>query len=92
MAFPTDRVPLKVTVYLALALETAQTALITHDSFKFFAIGFLNPEGLNQVNTGWFSIPILTGLSECDERYLMCSSDESPKLCSRELDARVLLL
>lgn len=64
MAFPKDRLPLKITVYTAFLLETAQTSLITHDAFKFFAIGFTDPLLLDEVTTGWFSIPIMTGISE----------------------------
>jgi hypothetical protein len=64
VAFPKDRLPLKITVYTTFLLETAQTGLITHDAFKFFAFGFTDPSLLDEVSTGWFSIPVMTGISE----------------------------
>ncbi|KAF8181326.1 hypothetical protein BJ912DRAFT_1062186 [Pholiota molesta] len=65
VAFPKDRLPLKITVYTTFLLETAQTGLITHDAFKFFAFGFTDPLLLDEVSTGWFSIPVLTGIIAC---------------------------
>ncbi|KAF9478318.1 hypothetical protein BDN70DRAFT_49117 [Pholiota conissans] len=72
VAFPQDRLPLKFTVYTTLLLETVQTSLITHDAFKFFAFGFTNPMLLDEVSTGWFSIPVLTGIIACVAQGFYC--------------------
>ncbi|KJA25579.1 hypothetical protein HYPSUDRAFT_37627 [Hypholoma sublateritium FD-334 SS-4] len=61
-AFPKDPRLAKLTVLLALVLETAQTTMFTHDLFKGLTLGYENPLLVNEVDTVWFSVPLLTGL------------------------------
>ncbi len=60
MAFPNDRLILKLVVFLELMLETVQTVAVTHDVFVFFTT---DPLVINQIGSSWYSIPLLTGLS-----------------------------
>ncbi|KDR71281.1 hypothetical protein GALMADRAFT_29342, partial [Galerina marginata CBS 339.88] len=62
LAFPNDRVGVKAIVYGAYLLETTQTILYMRSSFRTFATGFANPAILDEVDTLWFSVPILSGM------------------------------
>lgn len=62
VAFPDDRLILKLAVFLELMLETVQTVAVTHDVFVFFTT---DPLVINQIGSSWYSIPLLTGLSAC---------------------------
>ncbi|KAF9472082.1 hypothetical protein BDN70DRAFT_887418 [Pholiota conissans] len=62
LAFPRDRVGHKALVYGTYLLESAQTFLFTSSAFKTFAMGFGNPAILDNVDTLWFSMFIMSGL------------------------------
>ncbi|KAF8970423.1 hypothetical protein BDZ97DRAFT_1652662, partial [Flammula alnicola] len=62
LAFPKDRVVTRTLVYWVYLLEASQTILLMHDLFKTFALGFADLASLDEVNTLWFSVPILTGI------------------------------
>lgn len=62
LAFPKDSVMHKTLVYGAFLLEAAQTFLFTSSAFRTFATGFGNPAVLDEVDTLWFSVPIMSGL------------------------------
>ncbi|KDR81088.1 hypothetical protein GALMADRAFT_1122164 [Galerina marginata CBS 339.88] len=61
LAFPNDRIGSKALVYGAYLLVSAQTFLHTRGAFRMFALGFDNPEALDEVDTLWLS-PIFSGL------------------------------
>ncbi len=48
MAFPNDRLILKLVVFLELMLETVQTVAVTHDVFVFFTT---DPLVINQIGS-----------------------------------------
>ncbi len=48
---------------LALVLETIQTAMFTQDVFRAFTRGFDDIVLAAEVDTVWFSVPFMTGLS-----------------------------
>ena len=68
-AFPDDPRLAKLTVLVALVLETAQTTMFTHDLFKALTLGYGNPLFINEVDTVWFSVPFLTGMSMFKSHY-----------------------
>lgn len=62
LAFPKDRVESKTLVYGLYLLETTQTMLFTSSAFRTFATGFRDQASLDQVDTLWFSVPIMSGI------------------------------
>jgi len=64
LAFPKDRVEYKALVYGLYLLETTQTMLFTSSAFRTFATGFREQASLDQVDTLWFSVPIMSGISK----------------------------
>ena len=48
---------------LSLVLETIQTAMFTQDVFRAFTRGFDDVVIAAEVDTVWFSVPFMTGLS-----------------------------
>lgn len=62
LAFPNDRTIYKALVYGAFLLEATQTFMFTSSAFRTFAIGFGNPDVLDQIDILWFSLPIMSGL------------------------------
>ncbi|KJA25594.1 hypothetical protein HYPSUDRAFT_37636 [Hypholoma sublateritium FD-334 SS-4] len=61
IAFPNDRLFLKLVVFLVVLFETVQTAALVQNSFAYFSVGFLNIQILNEFGSTWFSIPLMTG-------------------------------
>ncbi|KDR77670.1 hypothetical protein GALMADRAFT_138739 [Galerina marginata CBS 339.88] len=61
LAFPKDRIGIKIPVYAAYLLDATQTFLLTRSAFRTFALGFGNPSVLNEVDILWFG-DVLTGL------------------------------
>ena len=53
----------------ALVLETIQTIVVTQDVFRGFARGFDDLLLANEVDTLWFSVPLMTGLSTFEQIY-----------------------
>ena len=70
-SFPNDHLLLKLTVFLALALETAQTTLFTQDLFRVFSLGFENLLLADEVDTIWIAVPLMTGLSMSKQPYII---------------------
>ena len=64
LAFPKDRVEYKTLVYGLYLLETTQTMLFTSSAFRTFATGFRDQASLDRVDTLWFSVPIMSGISK----------------------------
>ncbi|KDR73747.1 hypothetical protein GALMADRAFT_19137, partial [Galerina marginata CBS 339.88] len=62
VAFPKDHIRLKTIVYTITMLETIQTIMTTASLFNSYVYGFLSLENVDQVNTYWFSVPILSGI------------------------------
>lgn len=66
IAFPRDRLFLKIIVYGVFILEFIQSILTTKDAFGTFANGLGNWIALSRVRLLWFSVPILGGIGESD--------------------------
>ena len=60
-AFPKDRRPLKLIVFMQLLLDTTQTAIFTNEVIHQFMD--TNPDVFNEIGTFWFSVPLMIGLS-----------------------------
>ncbi|KAF8970467.1 hypothetical protein BDZ97DRAFT_1694672 [Flammula alnicola] len=65
VAFPKDRFLLKAMVYVVYMLESAQAFMISVDAFKMFATGFGNSTSILDLHSGWFYIPIMSGIIAC---------------------------
>ncbi|KAF9562872.1 hypothetical protein CPC08DRAFT_761180 [Agrocybe pediades] len=63
LAFPDDVPFIRLLVLGIYILETTQSILFIQDLFRTFASGFGNFETIDQIDTLWFSGPILTGLA-----------------------------
>ncbi|KAF9467737.1 hypothetical protein BDZ94DRAFT_1155386, partial [Collybia nuda] len=59
LAFPKDRLFIKVLVYTVFTLEVVQSILMTRDAFDTFVLGFADVFALNKIRLLWFSVPIL---------------------------------
>ena len=64
LAFPNDQMYMKCLVYGVYILEFIQSILITEDGFRIFVSSFGDVEAIDQVNTAWLSVPILTAIGE----------------------------
>jgi hypothetical protein len=64
LAFPNDRAYIKCLVYGIYILEFIQSALIIENGFRIFVISFGDVEAVDQVETAWLSVPILTAIGE----------------------------
>ena len=64
LAFPKDRVYLKCLVYGVYCLEFVQSVLVVDALFRIFVTRFGDVHALDQVETLWLSIPIITAISE----------------------------
>jgi len=64
LAFPEDRVHLKCLVYGVYFLEFVQSVLVVDAMFRTFVTMFGDVQALDQIETLWLSIPILTAISE----------------------------
>ncbi|TCD59915.1 hypothetical protein EIP91_011191, partial [Steccherinum ochraceum] len=65
LAFQTDRVYESVLVGIVYCLEILQVALSTHDACYLFALEWGDTSHLGDIQTRWFSVPILTGAIGC---------------------------
>ncbi|KAF8645730.1 hypothetical protein AX16_007598 [Volvariella volvacea WC 439] len=65
LAFPKDSWLPKSLVACLFALETMQTIIVFRDAFATYSIGFADPEILNDVQTTWLSVPLLSGVVSC---------------------------
>jgi hypothetical protein len=63
IAFPNDRLGIRLLVLGVFLLETVQSGMLTHDAFVVFGLGFAKVEGLSHLPLSWFSIPILTSVA-----------------------------
>jgi hypothetical protein len=86
LAFPNDRVFTKVFVYGLFALETAQTAIISHDEIIFLGVEFANSGQLDLLRLAWLSIPFMESIgmhgyrmavferADCNYSIYLCSA------------------
>ncbi|KAF5334168.1 hypothetical protein D9758_014833 [Tetrapyrgos nigripes] len=65
MAFPKDRLVLKMLVYGCFILDTAQTVMNIADAFSIFGSGFGDMGNLRKMHLAGLSVPIITGLISC---------------------------
>ncbi|KAF8999131.1 hypothetical protein BDQ17DRAFT_1361396 [Cyathus striatus] len=84
LAFPKDRLQIKLLVYFILAIQTAQTLICTRDAFIIFAKSFGNVVVLDSVHTLWLSYPIMGGivgwLYQCFSGYRIYQSSVQYKV------------
>lgn len=64
IAFPNDRLSLKLLVYGVSALEAAQTIITTKDAFDTFVTNRSNDNSLDSIRMLWFTFPIFGGLGK----------------------------
>ena len=64
LAFPKDRVYLKCLVFGVYFLEFLQSVLVVDALCRAFVTRFGDVQALDQVETLWLSVPILTAISE----------------------------
>ncbi|KIK51734.1 hypothetical protein GYMLUDRAFT_233871 [Collybiopsis luxurians FD-317 M1] len=62
-SFPKDPVRTKVLVCYLLIIGTAQTVMHIHDAVLTFGLHFGNTSMVENVNLGWFSGPVTTGMA-----------------------------
>lgn len=62
MAFPKDRIAIKILVYGLFVIETLQTALIVIDGFDVFATQKGDVLSLDAIRLYWLSAPVIGGL------------------------------
>ncbi|KAF8890366.1 hypothetical protein BD779DRAFT_265644 [Infundibulicybe gibba] len=65
LGFPRDRAVAKCLVFGLYAVETLQTALVTHDAFMTFGVDYGDVTALDNVLLAGISIPILSGIVSC---------------------------
>ncbi|KAH8806621.1 hypothetical protein DL96DRAFT_1631218 [Flagelloscypha sp. PMI_526] len=63
IAFPHDLWGLKVIVYAVFLIELAQSIVQINDNFEMDVLRYGDPEMLEDSQTGWLSIPLLTSMS-----------------------------
>lgn len=63
LGFPKDRLLPKCLVVFAYILELVQIVLATRDAFRTFGPGWGDMEVLDQVAWIWFSIPVMSSIS-----------------------------
>ncbi len=57
-----DRLLTRCLVYGVYMLEFVQTAFVTYDAFKIFALGFGDLESLTAVHFHWLTIPVMSAI------------------------------
>lgn len=63
VAFPKDRLYIKLLVYVVFLLELVQSILIMHDTYVTYVLGFGKFEAVYQTGTyTWFAIPVFSGI------------------------------
>lgn len=62
LSFPKDPRVAKCLVSWLYVLETVQTIVVFHDAFVTYGRDFGNIGALNDINLGWFNVPILSSL------------------------------
>ncbi|KAF8900386.1 hypothetical protein CPB85DRAFT_160417 [Mucidula mucida] len=60
-----DRLLTRCLVYGVYMLEFVQTAFVTYDAFKIFALGFGDLESLTAVHFHWLTIPVMSAIVSC---------------------------
>ncbi|KAF9451108.1 hypothetical protein P691DRAFT_663913, partial [Macrolepiota fuliginosa MF-IS2] len=66
VAFPKDRLYIKLLVYIVFVLELVQSILIMHDAYFTYVNRFGVFDAVYQQGTyAWFAIPIFTGIVGC---------------------------
>lgn len=64
IAFPNDRIQLKLIVYATLLLETIQTVTLTRDAFDTFVTHLGDGDAIDKVRLTWLAIPVSGGLGK----------------------------
>lgn len=62
LSFPRDRLAFKFLVYGTFAIEIAQSALVTHDTYVRIGKGFGSVGSLLEINLIWLSMAIFGGI------------------------------
>ncbi|KAF4616424.1 hypothetical protein D9613_008473 [Agrocybe pediades] len=62
LSFPKDPLYMKALVYTSLALEVAQTLMVTRDTHVIFSEGYGDLVGLNDLHLLWLTLPIFGGI------------------------------
>ncbi|KAL0566021.1 hypothetical protein V5O48_015994 [Marasmius crinis-equi] len=71
--FPNDKTFIRLLVYGIFILDTAQTVLITFDTFNVFVYGFGDPGKIDDETLMWFDLCIVNGLGGSPSTFLFCS-------------------
>ncbi|ESK85590.1 hypothetical protein Moror_10004 [Moniliophthora roreri MCA 2997] len=61
-AFPNDTLYARILVYGIYLLETTQTVLLTHDAFRTFVFGFMDPSSVDDIHNLWLDVYLFDGL------------------------------
>jgi hypothetical protein len=64
LGFPTDRVHMRCLVYGVYLLQLVQSVLVIKTGFRIFVTNFGVVGVLDQIDTLWLSVPILSAISE----------------------------
>lgn len=64
LSFPDDPNHMKGLVYSCLALELAQTLMVTRDTYLVFAAGYGDLLALDHLHLLWLTLPILGGIGQ----------------------------
>ena len=51
-------------VYVLFLIETIQTIIVTHDSFKAYVRSFGLPDELDKTQNEWLAVPLLSAAGE----------------------------
>ncbi|THV03697.1 hypothetical protein K435DRAFT_715355 [Dendrothele bispora CBS 962.96] len=62
MAFPRDKLIIKIIAYFVYTMELTQTILVTNDAFHAYGSGFGNWDEMTSMHMNWFSIPVMSGV------------------------------
>ncbi|KAK0218931.1 hypothetical protein IW262DRAFT_1462523 [Armillaria fumosa] len=65
ISFPKDNLVSKTVVYLLWVAETVQTAIRVSYTFNTFCYEFGDLVGLDEVDTEWFTVPVMSGFVGC---------------------------
>ncbi|KAK0489801.1 hypothetical protein EDD18DRAFT_569922 [Armillaria luteobubalina] len=65
ISFPKDSLVSKTVVYLLWVSESVQTAIRIYDTFNTFCYQFGNIVVLDEVDTAWFTVPVMSGFVGC---------------------------
>ncbi|TCD63023.1 hypothetical protein EIP91_006086 [Steccherinum ochraceum] len=63
IAFPKDRITLKIFTFVAFVVELAQIVIASYDAYRMLANGWGNQAALDDVGLYWVGLPLMTAIS-----------------------------